>query len=160
MDNDIANKGTLLYHVSNKVEKEPYLRCDKDTKVFSWGFYCFINKGQALEEAKKVGANAVINVYSLRAISNLKVKVFNEPTEEWFDFIISCKEGALHNYDVVKGLVPIECEEGYISEKINKAELMKVIKTNIAVEQISFHTVKALTYLTYKANYVLRWSEK
>lgn len=156
MCREVVREDILLYHVSDKVEEEPYIRCDKDTKGFSWGFYCFINKGQALEEAKKFGANAVINVYSLRAISNLKVKIFNEPTDEWFNFIISCKNGILHNYDVVKGLVPIECEDSYISEKISKVKLMEVIKTKTAAEQISFHTIKALTYLTYKDNYALK----
>lgn len=150
------SKECLLYHISNKVEEEPYLRCSEDTQIFSWGFYCFLDEGQALEEAKKFGGNAVINVYYLRAISNLKIKVFNEPTDEWFNFIISCKNGVLHNYDVVKGLVPIEYEDGCISEKVDKSELMEGLKTKIAAEKISFHTVKALTYLTYKANYVLR----
>ena len=35
--------------------------------------------------------------------TNLNIKEFKEMSEEWLDFIVDCRSGKDHNYDIVIG---------------------------------------------------------
>ena len=39
----------------------------------------------------------------MRLDSSLKIKDFREMTDEWLDFIINCRAGKIHDYDIVIG---------------------------------------------------------
>ena len=46
--------------------------------------------------------------------------MFEEMTEEWLDFIVSCRRGISHTYDIVEGPMAddtIKSEEAYGREK-------------------------------------------
>ena len=45
----------------------------------------------------------MVNTYTVRMNTELKILEFREMTEQWLDFIISCRHGEAHDYDIVIG---------------------------------------------------------
>ena len=44
-----------------------------------------------------------VNLYEYMPNSNLNILKFKEMSEEWLNFIVSCRNGIEHNYDIVEG---------------------------------------------------------
>ena len=142
----------LIYHSSYKVVDEPSIIKGKYTKDFGEGFYCTEEKSYA-EKHAKIYKTPVINIYSLKDISDLKVKVFHEYNEEWLDFVIHCRNGGTHSYDVVKGFTAddtiYEDMAAYLSGNINKKCILDMMKSNWNKTQISFHSERALSKIVF-----------
>lgn len=83
----------------------------KGYKDFGRGFYCSesFQHSKALVNRNKGGAckNGVIYTYcfDINDYSNMRVKIFNSPTVEWFDFVLKNRASynSAHNYDLVIG---------------------------------------------------------
>ena len=45
----------------------------------------------------------IVSIYDVKFSSNLKIKEFKEMTDEWLDFIVDCRNGKTHTYDIVIG---------------------------------------------------------
>ena len=91
-----------LYHASGETVEYPEVRIGKYTKDFSWGFYCTNNKEQAKKWALKHEENPTINIYVYRENPELKILKFEEMNDEWLDFIVKCRNGEIHDYDIVE----------------------------------------------------------
>lgn len=91
-----------VYHGSYMTVKEPAIIKGRNTKDFGIGFYCTIIREQAERWAKRYDM-PVVNVYTVRMNTRLKILEFKEMTEEWLDFIIDCRHGISHDYDIVIG---------------------------------------------------------
>ena len=89
----------------------------------------------------------------------MKVKVFKEYNEEWLDFVVHCRNGGEHDYDVVEGFMCddtiLDNLEDYINGYIDKSRFLDLMKFNWSDNQISFHTVSALSTLRYVGNEVV-----
>lgn len=138
---------TIIYHGSHTVIKYPYIIVGKNTKDFGYGFYCTRIKEQAGMLVNKY-KTSVINSYKVDNLLDLKVKVFEEYNEEWLDFIVHCRNGGEHHYDVVEGFM---CDDimwdnldEYINGYIDKVSLLDMMKFRWCNNQISFHTIRAL----------------
>lgn len=81
-----------LYHGSNIEVRKPEIRPSKFTKDFGVGFYCTRFKRQAKRWACRK-TPSVISEYEFIRKSELSVKVFSNMTDEWLDFIVSCRRG-------------------------------------------------------------------
>lgn len=102
-----------LYHGSNILIDKIDLRKSKPNKDFGRGFYLSDNEEQALEMAKfktlTLGGEPLISVFEFdeNIITNntLKVKVFQDYSEEWADFVFANREGLdnVEEYDIVYG---------------------------------------------------------
>jgi hypothetical protein len=102
-----------LYHGSNILIDKIDLSKSKPNKDFGRGFYLSDNEEQALEMAKfktlTLGGEPLISVFEFdeNIISNntLKVKVFQDYSEEWADFVFANREGLdnVEEYDIVYG---------------------------------------------------------
>lgn len=102
-----------LYHGSNILIDQIDLRKSKPNKDFGRGFYLSDNEEQALEMAKfktlTLGGEPLISVFEFdeNIITNntLKVKVFQDYSEEWADFVFAIREGLdnVEEYDIVYG---------------------------------------------------------
>lgn len=102
-----------LYHGSNILIDQIDLRKSKPNKDFGRGFYLSDNEEQALEMAKfktlTLGGEPLISVFEFdeNIITNntLKVKVFQDYSEEWADFVFANREGLdnVEEYDIVYG---------------------------------------------------------
>ncbi|WP_368044136.1 DUF3990 domain-containing protein [uncultured Clostridium sp.] len=143
---------TIIYHINYTIVKYPNIIVGKNTKDFDHGFYCTRVKQQAEKLANKY-KTPVINSYELADISDLKVKIFKEYNEEWLDFIVHCRNGGEHDYDVVEGFMCddtiLDNLEEYISGYIDKSTFLDMMKFNWNNNQISFHTVKALKRIKF-----------
>lgn len=91
-----------VYHGGYQTVEKPEIRKGRNTKDFGTGFYCTIIKEQAQRWARRYDTK-VVSVYDVRLKSNLKIKEFKDMTEEWLDFIIACRSGKDHEYDIVIG---------------------------------------------------------
>lgn len=69
-------------------------------------------------------------------------------TEEWLDFIISCRHGIDHNYDVVIGAMANDQIYNYIADYmdgiITRDQFWVLAKFKYPTHQINFCTANAL----------------
>lgn len=146
----------LIYHGSGMVVQYPEIRVDRFTKDFSWGFYCTNNIQQATRWAKRhrsTKETPFVNFYEYIPNVSLNIKKFLEMTEEWLDFIVSCRSGKSHPYDIVEG--PMADDqiwtyiEDFISTKITRTAFWELAKFQKPTHQISFHTINALLCLKF-----------
>lgn len=133
---------------------EPGRRMD-----FGKGFYVTESSKQAEDWAKTVmqrreSEHAFVSEYEYDESEELKVLVFDGPTDDWLDFVQANRlRGVEHDYDIVIGPV---ADEGvyyvlmlYDSGAISKAETISRMKTAKLDGQVLFHTDKLLESLVY-----------
>ncbi len=74
-------------------------------------------------------------------------------TEEWLDFIVACRTGKAHDYDIVEGPMADDTiynyVQGFIDGKFSRAAFWELAKFKYPTHQISFHTARALTTLRF-----------
>ena len=150
----------ILYHGSNMIVEKPKLIEQNRFLDFGYGFYTTTNVGQAENFASKVvvrrGGKPIVNVYEYdeNAHTNLKIKRFSAPNEEWLDFVSANRKGECkEEYDVVIGPVAddgvYEVVRFYEIGVYDLQETLKRLKVEELYNQVLFHTKKALTYLKY-----------
>ena len=146
----------IIYHGTNCKVEIPRIITGQYYKDFGEGFYCTILKSQAKKWAKKFN-NPIINIYEYNQNNKLKIKKFNMMTEEWLDFIVDCRSGKSHSYDIVIG--PMADENiyshitDYINGQISRESFWKLIKYGCPTHQIVFCTTEALNctkFIDYK----------
>ena len=132
--------------------EHPEIRKGRNTKDFGTGFYCTIIKEQAQRWAKRYDTK-IVSIYDVRLNSSLKIKDFREMTDEWLDFIIDCRAGKTHDYDIVIGAMADDQIYNYISDymdgSITREQFWVLAKFKYPTHQISFHTISALDTLTF-----------
>lgn len=146
----------IVYHSNYMKVEFPGIRKHRFTKNFSWGFYCTKSQKQAEKSARKFNTS-IVNVYELKNIDSLNIKEFKDYTDEWLDFVISCRSGNTHKYDVVIGPIAddtiYDYIEAYSSNQMNKSYFYESMKSKYSVHQISFHTIKALCSIYFIESY-------
>lgn len=144
----------ILYHGSGQIVEFPEIRKTKYTKDFSWGVYCTKSYEQAWRWAERRHADGVVNVYSYVENPDLNILRFDEMTDEWLDFIASCRSGKVHNYDIVEGPMADDTiwnfVNDYLSGDISRAVFWEYAKFKHPTHQMSFHTLRALDCLTFE----------
>ena len=74
-------------------------------------------------------------------------------TEEWLDFIIACRNGQSHSYDIVEGPMADDTIynylQNYLDGKISRVAFWELVKFKYPTHQISFHTLSALDCLKF-----------
>lgn len=142
-----------IYHGSTVIVKKPEIRIEKFNKDFYFGFYCTIMEQQAVRWATRFG-EGIVNVYEYSPDDSLKVLKFEKMTEEWLDFIIACRSGIPHDWDIVEGPMADDTIYNYIQEfqdgKINREAFWVLAKFRYPTHQICFNTQKALETIKFK----------
>lgn len=153
-----------LYHGSNVfIEKIDLTRSHPD-KDFGKGYYLTDIRTQAeamsIRRVRIAGeGEPTLTVYSFDESQlhspELRVKVFDEPTEEWALFVLSNREASLtgytHDYDIVIG--PIADDgvafqlDRYIRHMITLATLVEELTYRKLNRQYYFGTERALQTL-------------
>lgn len=86
-------------------------------------------------------------------LKDLNIKIFNKMIEEWLEFIVSCRNGENHQYDIVEGPMADDQIYNYITQFIqgiiNREQFWIMIKFNYPIHQICFCTEKSLKTLKY-----------
>lgn len=143
-----------IYHASGETVEYPEIRKGKYTKDFSWGFYCTNNKEQAKKWALKHTENPTINIYKYTENTNLKILKFEKMNDEWLDFIVKCRNGEIHDYDIVEGPMADDTIwnflQDYLAGEISREIFWKLAQFKYPTHQISFHTLKGINCLHFE----------
>jgi hypothetical protein len=144
-----------VYQGSYTIVKEPKIIKGKNTKDFGNGFYCTIIREQAERWAKRYDT-PIVNIYTVRIDTTLKILEFKEMTEEWLDFIIDCRDGVSHEYDLVIGAMADDQIYNYIADYmdgiITREQFWVLAKFKYPTHQINFCTDAALKCLDFVTN--------
>jgi hypothetical protein len=147
----------ILYHGSRQIVEFPEVRIARFNKDFYYGFYCTLFVEQAKRWAVRFDNGGVINEYVYVPDDTLKILKFPEMTEEWLDFIVSCRLGKPHDYDIVEGPMANDTIFNFVQNfadgKISREAFWALAKFKRPTHQISFHTIRALTTLKFKKGY-------
>lgn len=142
----------IVYHGSYCIVENPEIKVGKYTKDFGKGFYCTILEEQAIKLAKKYDT-PIVNKYEYNQNNKLKIKEFTVMTEEWLDFIINCRNGQEHDYDIVIGAMADDQVYNYITdlmnETITRAAFWELAKFRHPTHQIALCTEQALNCIKY-----------
>lgn len=142
-----------VYHGGYQPVEKPEIRKGRNTKDFGTGFYCTIIKEQAQRWSRRYNTK-IVSVYDVNMNFNLNIKEFKEMTEEWLDFIITCRSAKAHNYDIVIGAMADDQIYNYISDYmdgvITREQFWILAKFKYPTHQIVFCTDDALKCLHYR----------
>lgn len=142
-----------VFHGEYVAIDKPEIRKGRNTKDFGEGFYCTIIKEQAQRWARRYNTK-IVSIYDVRMNTNLKIKDFKEMTDEWLDFIIDCRAGKSHAYDIVIGAMADDQIYNFISDymdgSITREQFWILAKFKYPTHQINFCTKEALECLEYR----------
>ncbi|ABK61314.1 DUF3990 domain-containing protein [Clostridium novyi] len=150
-----------IFHGSYTEVKKPEIRKSINTKDFGTGFYCTVIREQAERWAKRY-KTPTVNTYTvnMQSVENLKIKEFEEMTDEWLDFIINSRSGSEHNYDIVIGAMADDQIYNYISDymdgAITREQFWIMAKFKYPTHQITFCSEKALKCLEFSCSEVIK----
>ena len=141
-----------VYHGGYCRIDKPEIIDQKYAKDFGTGFYCTNLKEQAIRWAGRYNTPAV-SIYNFEQDKNLNILCFSEMTEEWLDFVVKCRSGIKHDYDIVIGAMANDQIYNYISDYINgiltREQFWVLAKFKHPTHQINFCTSEALKCLTF-----------
>lgn len=152
----------ILYHGSNMVIEQIDLNKSKPNKDFGKGFYLSENEAQAKEMAifksMQLGGEPIVSKFefddTMMNRSDLRIRIFNEYSEEWADFVFANREGTkVEQYDIVYG--PIANDKVGLQIRklkdgsIDKAEFLNRLKYMKGITyQFLFGSEAAIKHLT------------
>lgn len=150
---------TIIFHGSNVIVEHPQILENGYYKDFGYGFYCTQIEKQAKRWALTKRKKHIVNKYKYTDNSELCVKIFTEMTEEWLQFIVNCRNGIKHDYDIVEGAMADDTIwdyiEDYMNQKISKTAFWELVKFKYPTYQIVFCTENALKTLKFEGSYCL-----
>lgn len=156
-------KKIILYHGSKEIVEFPEIRTARYHKYFYFGFYCTVYKEQAVRWAVRYTGIGKISEFEYIPNEKLRILHFEEMTEEWLDFIVACRRGQSHDYDIVEGPMADDTIFNYIQNfidgKITRAAFWELARFKRPTHQISFHTARALAALRFVKGYEVRDEE-
>ena len=131
-----------VYHGGYMAVEHPEIRKGRNTKDFGTGFYCTIIKEQAQRWAKRYDTK-IVSIY-----------------DEWLDFIINCRAGKIHDYDIVIGAMADDQIYNYVSDyidgSITREQFWVLAKFKYPTHQINFCSKEALKCLEYRGFEVVK----
>jgi len=142
----------VIYHGSYIEIKEPEIIIGRNTKDFGSGFYCTVFREQAIRWAKRYN-QAILNSYEFRINTDLSILEFETMSEQWLDFIINCRNGKQHDYDIVIGAMANDQIYNYIADYIDgiitREQFWSLAKFKYPTHQICFCSTDALECLNF-----------
>lgn len=146
----------IVYHGSNVEVSVPRILQNGFYKDFGYGFYCTNYEKQARRWALTRKGASVVNQYDYAPNVTLKMLKFDEMSNEWLDFVVACRRGIEHDYDIVEGPMADDqiwnFVEGFIDGRISRDAFWELVKFDYPTHQIVFCTEKALDTLTFEGS--------
>ena len=122
----------ILYHGSNLTVSEPKLVAQNRFLDFGYGFYTTTNKVQAIGFADKVTKRrkegiptvSIYEIDEMKAFKECSVLRFDEPNEEWLDFVSENRAGNYSGkqYDFIYG--PVANDDVYTTFTLYQAGVL------------------------------------
>ena len=146
----------IVHHGSNVEVSIPRILQNGFYKDFGYGFYCTSLKKQAKRWAMTRKGESIINHYEYKPDVTLKMLQFDEMTDKWLDFVVDCRRGIEHDYDIVEGPMADDqiwnFVEGFIDGRISRAAFWELARFDYPTHQIVFCTETALKTLTFEGS--------
>lgn len=155
-----------LYHGGLVKIEQPKLRQSSVVRScdFGSGFYTTTDLNQAkrwskIRQVRDRSIYGYVSMYeapeNLLEIEEIKSLVFDSASSEWLNFVMAnrANDTFMHDYDLVAG--PVANDRVYATLALFEAEQLSVeetlhrLKTYTLVDQVLFHTNKALQLLNY-----------
>lgn len=150
---ETQNNICSIFHGSNVLVKIPAIRASGFYKDFGFGFYCTRIENQAIRWSLTKRGEHIVSQYLFTPDASLKTLLFDEMTDEWLDFVASCRLGVPHEYDIVEGPMADDqiwdYVEDYIAGAISREAFWALAKFKYPTHQIVFCTEKALSTLSF-----------
>ena len=141
-----------IYHGSTVIVEKTEIRKTRFNKDFYFGFYCTVIRKQAERWATRFG-DGIVNVYEYIENPNLKILKFPELSEEWLDFIVSCRKGIPHVFDIVEGPMADDTIYNYVQDfldqRISRNQFWEMARFKKPTHQLCFNTNVALESLHF-----------
>lgn len=148
-----------LYHGSNVKVDALEIKTIGFNKDFGYGFYCTAIEKQACRWALTKRPEHIVSVYEYTPDAALKVLSFPTMTEEWLDFVVDCRRGVLHDFDVVEGPMADDTiwdyVEDFVAGSITREAFWVLVKFKHPTHQLVFCTPRALQTLSFVNSYAL-----
>lgn len=152
-------QNVIIYHGSNTAVEKPRILINGHYKDFGYGFYCTNMEKQAKRWALTRRGASVVSRYQYVKNKELKILEFPYMTEEWLQFVVECRSGIEHDYDIVEGPMADDqiwdYVEDYMAGKISKAAFWELVKFKYPTHQIVFCTERALETIHFEGSDVL-----
>ena len=149
----------ILYHGSNVEVAVPKIIQNGFYKDFGYGFYCTKLEKQAKRWALTRQGKSVLNKSSYNENNTLNKLVFSEMNDAWLDFVVNCRRGIEHKYDIVEGPMADDqiwdYVEDFSSSRISRTAFWELVKFKYPTHQIVFTTDKALQTLMFLGGDIL-----
>ena len=146
--------GRIIYHGSQQQVEKPEIRIAKYTKDFGIGFYCTAIKEQAVRWATRFPVVGYVNEFIYIKNNSLNIKVFEIMSEEWLDFIVHCRNGGSHDFDIVESPMANDTIFNYVQDfidgNITREAFWALARFKKPTHQICFHTDIALETLKFR----------
>ena len=143
-----------LYHGSKDIVEYPEIRKARFNKDFYFGFYCTNIEKQAERWATRYGEKGYINRCEYTENTELKILRFEKMTEEWLDFIIACRSGQVHEFDIVIGAMADDQIYNFVSDymdgTITREQFWVLAKFKYPTHQIAFCSKESLKCLKFR----------
>lgn len=147
----------IIYHGSNVVVNRPKILTHGFYKDFGYGFYCTNIEKQAKRWALMKKNKHVVNAYTYSPDNDLNKLYFEEMTEGWLDFVVACRSGQEHTYDIVEEPMADDTIWDYIEDfvrgNITREAFWVLAKFKHPTHQIVFCTEKALSAINFDRSY-------
>ena len=148
-----------LFHGSSMIVEKPKILSDGYYKDFGYGFYCTNIEKQAKRWALIKKKSHIVNQYAYEQNQELNVCVFPQMTDGWLSFVVDCRRGINHPFDIVEGPMADDTIwdyiEDYVAGNISKEAFWELVKFKYPTHQIAFCTEQALKSLRFERSYQL-----
>ena len=148
-----------IYHGSNVVVEKPQIITSGFDKDFGYGFYCTNLEKQAKKWALTKRGGSYVSIFNYQPSDDLKVLSFPVMTDEWLDFVVDCRRGIKHDYDIVEGPMADDQIWDYVEDfmegNITREAFWVLAKFKYPTHQIVFCTEKSLDSITFENSFRL-----
>ena len=146
-----------IFHGSNIKIETPEILVRGYYKDFGYGFYCTSLEKQAKRWALTRKGGHIVSVYQYKEDKELSILSFPEMSDEWLDFVVACRRGLQHQYDIVEGPMADDQVWDYVEDfmngNISREAFWALVKFRYPTHQIVFCTDRSLRTLQYERSY-------
>ena len=148
-----------IYHGSNVIVESPQIIVSGFYKYFGYGFYCTNLEKQAKKWALSKRGGSYVSIYEYHPNDSLRVLSFPQMTDEWLDFVVACRRGIKHDYDIVEGPMADDQIWDYVEDfmdgSITREAFWVLAKFKYPTHQIVFCTQRSLESITFENSFSL-----
>ena len=145
-----------LYQGDSVMVERPEIITDGNYKDFGYGFYCTNLEKQAKRCALANRKKHVVIIYDYNEEHSLNMLEFNEMTDKWLDFVVDCRRGIKHDYDIVEGPMADDTIWNYVDDfargNISRSAFWELVKFKYPTHQIVFCTENALNQIKFEGS--------